>query len=149
MLAHSRVDWVAVEADGSRMLPVKAPGSHEPVVPVGTTLLVPVVGIDAFSKSIAEIAHRPERVCAITGLSLEDTLTPAALARLITSPEGGLKGAASTGRTAVLINKVESADEYAAAREVAESILRDPRVERVAIGALLGEEPKGWVVCSR
>jgi molybdenum cofactor cytidylyltransferase len=119
------------------------------VVPVGTTLLVPVVGIDAFSKSIAEIAHRPERVCAITGLSLEDTLTPAALARLLTSPEGGLKGAASAGRTAVLINKVESADEYAAAREVAEPILRDPRVERVAIGALLSEEPKGWVVCSR
>jgi molybdenum cofactor cytidylyltransferase len=149
MLAHPRVDWVAVEADGSRMLPVKAPGSHEPVIPVGTTLLVPVVGIDALSKSIAEIAHRPERVCAITGLSVEDTLTPAALARLITSPEGGLKGAASAGRTAVLINKVESAAEYALAREVADPILRDPTVERVVIGALLGDESKGWVVCSR
>jgi hypothetical protein len=42
MLAHLRIDWVVVEADGSRMLPVKAPGPHEPVVPIGTTLLVQV-----------------------------------------------------------------------------------------------------------
>ena len=149
MLAHPRVDWVVVEADGSRMLPVKAPAAHEPAIPVGTTLLVPVVGIDALSKPIAQIAHRPERVSAIAGLTVEDTLTPAALARLITSPEGGLKGAASAGRTAVLINKVESAAECALAREVAKTILRDPTVERVAIGALLGDEAKGWVVCSR
>jgi molybdenum cofactor cytidylyltransferase len=149
LLAHPRVTWVVVEADGSRMLPVKAPGPHEPVIPNGTTLLVPVVGIDALSKPIAEIAHRPERVCAITGLAPEERLTPAALARLITAPEGGLKNAASAGRAAVLINKVESATEFALAREVADPILRDPTVERVAIGALLGDEAKGWVVCSR
>jgi probable selenium-dependent hydroxylase accessory protein YqeC len=149
LLAHRRIDWVVVEADGSRMLPVKAPGPHEPVIPMGTTLLVPVVGIDALLKPIAETAHRPERVCAITGLSVEDTLTPAALARLMTSREGGLKGASSAGRTAVLINKVESAVEGALAREVADQILRDPEVERVAIGALLGDEAKGWVACSR
>ncbi len=47
LLAHPRVEWVVVEADGSRMLPVKAPGPHEPVIPNGTTLLVTVVGIDA------------------------------------------------------------------------------------------------------
>ena len=123
MLAHPRVTWVVVEADGSRMLPVKAPGPHEPVIPNGTTLLVPVVGIDALSKPIAEIAHRPERVCAITGLAPEDSLTPAALAHLITAPEGGLKNAASAGRAAVLINKVESAAERALAREVAEQVL--------------------------
>jgi molybdenum cofactor cytidylyltransferase len=149
MLAHPRVDWVIVEADGSRMLPVKAPAPHEPVIPVGTTLLVPVVGIDALLKPIGEIAHRPERVSAIAGLSVEDILTPAALARLITSPEGGLKGAASAGRTAVLINKVESASEFALAREVAGRILRDAAVERVAMGALLGAEGAGWVVSSR
>jgi probable selenium-dependent hydroxylase accessory protein YqeC len=148
MLEHPRVDWVVVEADGSRMLPVKAPGPHEPVIPIGTTLLVPVVGIDALSKPIAEIAHRPERVSAIVGLSVEDRLTPAALARLIASPEGGLKGSASAGRTAVLINKVESAAEFALAREVADQILRDPTVERAAIGALLGDGATGWVVCT-
>ena len=146
LLAHPRVDWVIVEADGSRMLPVKAPAPHEPVIPVDTTLLVPVVGIDALSKPIAEIAHRPERVGAIVGLSVEDSLTPAALARLIASPEGGLKGAASAGRSAVLINKVQSASEFAIAREVAEKILLDAAVERVAVGALLGAAGADWRV---
>jgi molybdenum cofactor cytidylyltransferase len=149
LLAHSRVDWVVVEADGSRMLPVKAPASHEPVVPIGTTLLVPVVGIDAFSKPIAEIAHRPERVCGITGLAEAETLTPAALAKLLISPEGGLKSASCAKRVAVLINKVESAAELALARETAGSILREPSVERVAIGALLGGGAGGWLVCTR
>ncbi|MBW2493956.1 MAG: putative selenium-dependent hydroxylase accessory protein YqeC, partial [Deltaproteobacteria bacterium] len=149
MLAHSRVDWVVVEADGSRMLPVKAPAPHEPVVPVGTTLLVPVVGIDALSKPIAEIAHRPERVCAIAGLAETDTLTPAALAKLLTSPQGGLKSASRAERAAVLINKVESAAELERARETADAILREPSVERVVIGALLGAGAKGWRVCGR
>jgi molybdenum cofactor cytidylyltransferase len=149
MLAHPRVDWVIVEADGSRMLPVKAPAPHEPVIPVGTTLLVPVVGIDALSKPIAEIAHRPDRVCAITGLAPEDHLTPTALARLITASEGGLKGAASAERTVVLINKVETAAEFAIAREVAEQILPDAAVERVAVGALLGADGADWLVCTR
>ena len=149
MLAHARIDWVIVEADGSRMLPVKAPASHEPVVPIGTTLLVPVAGIDALSKPIAEIAHRPERVCAITGLAEVDRLTPAALANLLTSPVGGLKNAPSAGRAAVLINKVESEGELALARETADAILRAPSVERVAIGALLGDAAKGWRVCTR
>jgi molybdenum cofactor cytidylyltransferase len=149
MLAHSRIDWVTVEADGSRMLPVKAPASHEPVVPSGTTLLIPVVGIDALSKPIAEIAHRPERVCAITGLADADTLTPTALAMLLTSPEGGLKNAPAAGRTAVLINKVESAAEFALARETADAILRESSVERVLAGALLGGDANGWRVYTR
>lgn len=149
LLAHPRVDWVVVEADGSRMLPVKAPAPHEPVIPTGTTLLVPVVGIDALCKPIAEIAHRPERVSAIAGIPAEETLTPAALARLITSPRGGLKGAAAVRRVAVLINKVESAPELALAREVAAEILRDEAVERVAMGGLLGREGAVWVVASR
>jgi len=149
LLAHPCVDWVIVEADGSRMRPVKAPASHEPVVPIGTTLLVPVVGIDALAKPIVEVAHRPERVCAITGIAETDCLTPAALAKLLTSPEGGLKDAPSAGRAAILINKVESAAELALARETADAMLRAPSVERVVIGALRGGAASGWRVCTR
>ncbi|MFA9421857.1 MAG: hypothetical protein ACERLB_17060, partial [Gammaproteobacteria bacterium] len=59
-LARPDVDWVVVEADGSRMLPVKAPAEHEPVVPEETSLFVSVVGIDALDDSIERVAHRPE-----------------------------------------------------------------------------------------
>ncbi len=149
MLARPGVDWVVVEADGSRMLPVKAPAAHEPVIPDETGLLVPVVGIDALSGPIREVAHRPERVSAITGLAPEETLTPEALAALLTSSQGGLKDAPQAARVAVLINKVESPAQLEAARRVARCILREPRVERVAIGALRGRLSPDWEVCSR
>ena len=97
-LARPDVDWVVVEADGSRMLPVKAPAEHEPVVPEQTDLLVCVVGIDALTEPIERVAHRPERVAEITGLDLSQHLTPGALGALLTSPRGGLKGAPDGAR---------------------------------------------------
>jgi probable selenium-dependent hydroxylase accessory protein YqeC len=91
-------------------------------------------------------------VSAIVGFAPEDALTPAALAALLTSPEGGRKHAAKASRVAVLINKVESARQRAAAREVARRVLGDPddapgaRVERVAIGALRDGASSRWEV---
>lgn len=149
MLARPGVDWVVVEADGSRMLPVKAPAAHEPVIPDETSLLVPVVGIDALSGPIREVAHRPERVSTITGLAPEESLTPEALGALLTSSQGGLKDAPQAARVAVLINKVESPSQLEAARRVAHCILGEPCVERVAIGALQGGLSSDWEVCSR
>ncbi len=148
-LALPRVDWVVVEADGSRMLPVKAPADHEPVVPERTSLLVCVVGIDALAEPIERVAHRPERVAEITGLGLSQHLTPEALGKLLTSPRGGLKGAPDGARVAVLINKVESSAQRAAAQRVADCVLREARIERVVIGALHSELGAGWEVRSR
>ena len=149
MLARAGVDWVVVEADGSRMLPVKAPAEHEPVIPDETSLLVPVVGIDALSEPIGTVAHRPERVSAITGLAQDETLTPEALATLLTSSRGGLKNVPRAARVAVLINKVESPSQRDAAHRVARYVLSEPRVERVAIGALRGRLFSDWEVRSQ
>jgi hypothetical protein len=76
MLANLRIDWVVVEADGSRMLPVKAPGSHEPVVPIGTTLLVQVgAPLDNSSRrtsfpALSTAMIKPPEPTAITVASL-------------------------------------------------------------------------------
>jgi len=43
-----------VEADGSRMLPAKAPAEYEPPVPSSTTLLVAVAGMDSVGPQIEE-----------------------------------------------------------------------------------------------
>jgi molybdenum cofactor cytidylyltransferase len=150
LLAHPRVDWVVVEADGSRMRPAKAPADHEPVIPAESTLLVPVAGIDALSAPIVEAAHRPERVCEITGLAPDQALTAEALALLLTSPVGGLKAAPPAARVALLINKVESPEQRDAARQVAQCALRESRVDRVLLGALAPRDgnPGGWEVVS-
>jgi molybdenum cofactor cytidylyltransferase len=147
-LALPSVDWVVVEADGSRMLPVKAPADHEPVVPQQTSLFVSIVGIDALADPIERVAHRPERVADITGLAASQHLTPEALGRLLTSPRGGLKGVPSGARVAVLINKVETSAQRDAAHRIADCVLRAARVERVVIGALQGDLRAGWEIRS-
>jgi molybdenum cofactor cytidylyltransferase len=148
LLTAAGVDWVVVEADGSRMRPVKAPADHEPVVPAETDLLVLVVGIDALAGPIREVAHRPERVSAVAGLAPDQVLTPETLATLLTSTRGGLKDVPGGARVVVVLNKVESPADLAAARAVATAVLAHERVERVLIGAL--RKPRsGWEVCGR
>lgn len=154
-LARAGVDWVVVEADGSRMLPVKAPASHEPVIPPEADLLVVVAGIDALSGPIRQVAHRPELVSAIAGCSADEVLSPEALAAVLASCEGGLKGIPKQARAVLLLNKVQSASQREAARRVARAALLEPRVERVAIGALQPgpsgalEEGEGWEFWAR
>ena len=149
LLARLGVGWVVVEADGSRMLPVKAPAEHEPVVPDETDWLVAVAGIDALSGPIRDVAHRPELVSAITSRAESERLTPEALAAVLVSPRGGLKNAPEAARAVVLLNKVETASQRELARRVARAALEEPRVERVAIGALKGGDAARWEVCSR
>jgi molybdenum cofactor cytidylyltransferase len=143
LLDRPGVQNVLVEADGSRMRPAKAPAAHEPVIPPGTTRLVPVLGIDALNGPIAETSHRPRRVAALTGLSPAAALTPAAAGALLVHPQGGLKDLPPGAQAIPLINKVETAADLAAARRVAAHALRQapPAAPQVVIGAVRTEEP--------
>lgn len=141
LLARPDVDYVVVEADGSRMRPCKAPAEHEPVIPPESTLVVPTAGIDALSGPIAEVAHRPERVADLTGLGIDERLTPKTLAQLLIDPFGGLKAIPAAARVVPLLNKVESQEELVAARQTAHLILGCERVSQVVLGALGTDEP--------
>lgn len=140
LLARPDVDIVLVEADGSRMRPIKAPADHEPVIPSGTTLVVPVVGIDALNGRLSQIAHRPEKMIALGIADSPDGLTAADIARLLAHPNGGLKGVPDGARVMPLLNKVETADQRAIAHDIAQLALRQsPRLEKISIGAVLGD----------
>lgn len=148
-LLRADVDWVVVEADGSRMRPVKAPAAHEPVVPREADLLIAVAGIDALAGPIRDVAHRPELVSAIAGLDASERLTPEALAEVLSSPHGGLKNRPELARASLLLNKVETRDQREAARRVARAALVHANVERVVIGALEGGQSSEWEVWLR
>jgi molybdenum cofactor cytidylyltransferase len=130
------------EADGSRMLPFKAPAEHEPVIPEETTLVVPVVGADVFGQPLdADHVHRPELVSALAGVPAGTSITPEIVARVIGHPRGGLKEMPAGARVVVLINKVESLPDRAPARETAERLLREPVIQSVLLTTLRGAEP--------
>lgn len=138
-LARPNVEIVVVEADGSRRRPVKAPAAHEPVIPPETTLGIIVVGIDALERPIVEVAHRPQLVCDLTGLSPQQNLTPAALTKLLTDQNGGLKGMPPKARVAVCLNKIETAQRHAAAVAAADQLLIHAQVERVVLTSMRPE----------
>ncbi len=136
LLAVANVDCVVVEADGSRMLPAKAPAEHEPVLPEETTLLVAIAGIDALDGPIEKTCHRPDRVSALVGRRVSESLDAASLARLLNHAEGGLKGLPEQARAVVLINKIETPEAWASARILAVEALQEAQVERVVLGAI-------------
>lgn len=99
---------LALEADGSKMRPFKAPADHEPVIPEAATHVVAVVGLDALDAPLdAEHVHRPERVRAIAGAAASHC-DAELIARVLASRRGGRKDVGDR-RFAVLVNKAELA----------------------------------------
>ncbi len=101
-------DFVLVEADGSKRLPVKAPESYEPVIPPGTDLVVGVIGLDCLDRPMdGRTVHRPERFSAVTGCAPGAPVAWEHLAALVRHPDGLFKGARSP--RAVFLNKSDLA----------------------------------------
>lgn len=146
LLARPDVAAVVVEADGSRMRPAKAPAGHEPAMPGGATAVVAVAGIDALHTPIRDACHRPERVAALTGASIDSRLTASELAGLLCHEEGGARSVPAGARFVILINKVESSADLRRAREVATLALAESRVERIVIGALAAGPQASWEI---
>lgn len=103
-------DYVLVEADGSRGLPVKAHLPHEPVIPDCAAQTVLLAGASGFGRPIREAVHRPERYCALSGASPGDTATPRNLAAVLAAERLGDR---------VFVNQADTAEALALAGELA------------------------------
>lgn len=126
-------DWLLVKADGARRREFKAPGPDEPVVPTQSTHVVVVASVRAVGSSLeAATVHRPQRVAAITGLAVGDTLTPASIGAVLASEAGGLNGIPDGARVTPLVNKADTP----ALRETARAVIRAAldRTDRFARG---------------
>ena len=87
-------DLIAIEADGARRLPLKAPAGHEPVVPARSGAVLAVIGLDCLGRRLDDtIAFRPELVAAAAGMNVGDVIAPRHLVSLASSPVGCFKSA--------------------------------------------------------
>jgi molybdenum cofactor cytidylyltransferase len=128
LFATSNADYILVEADGSHGRPLKAPASHEPVVPSTTTTVVILMGIDAVGRRLDEVVHRVEVAERFTGLAGDHILTPKDCATILTHPGGALRVSPASSRVLVGITKISSAAEATAAAAVAEHVREHPRI---------------------
>lgn len=76
-------DYLIIEADGSKRLPLKAHESFEPVIPPGTARTVCVVGLTGLGRLIAEAVHRPELFAALAHCGADEPATPERVARVL------------------------------------------------------------------
>ncbi len=140
----NQVSYVIVEADGAARKPLKAPNTTEPVIPENTTLVIPVVGVDAIGCRLTEEnVFRPEIVADLLGLSPGEIISAEAIAFLITHHQGIIKGSPSQARIIPFINKVDLSNGLVKAKDLASEILAigHPQIEQVILGQAQLSQP--------
>ncbi len=99
---------VFLEADGSKMKPLKAPAAHEPPIPEWVNHVVVSVGVSVIGKPLCEeYVHRSEIFSTLSGLELGKPVTWHAIMRMLTHPQGGLKNIPRNARKSVLLNQID------------------------------------------
>jgi len=122
-----------IEADGSRQLPLKAPAEHEPAIPDFVDTVVVVAGLSGLGKPLtSEWVHRPELFASLSGLVSGDIISVDALAKVLTSPSGGLKGIPPRAQRILLINQVDILELQAMALQLATKLIPEYRAIVVA-----------------
>lgn len=106
----SLADYVLVEADGAKMLPLKAHAEYEPVIPDCASLVVCVAGIDGVGLPVSETCHRPEHYAKLAGISQECQVTPEAVAAVLN---------AEALHDVLFINKVEAPAQWRMVERIA------------------------------
>ena len=132
-------DFIINEADGAARQPLKAPNATEPVIPVSSSLVVALVGIEAIGRPLSpETAFRVPIISRLTGLEGRAPITKEAVATLLTHPAGIIQHSPPRARIVPFINKVDEPSCLPVARALAEEILerRHPQIERVVFGAI-------------
>jgi molybdenum cofactor cytidylyltransferase len=97
-----------IEADGSRKLPLKAPGEDEPVIPDWVDEVLVLVGCSGFGKPLNDhTVFHPEIFSGLSGLPLEQPINLAAIIAMLIHPLGGRKNIPSVCRSLVVFNQAD------------------------------------------
>ena len=140
LVEMSVADYILVEADGASGLPIKAPDSHEPVIPQSSTLVLNVVGLDALEAPLnEEYCHRPTLAASICGLPKEAKLDSQAIADIMLSQEGGRKNQPRGSYWLPVINKIDNGDDMQRAEQIARALFKAGAEEVVFASALNGQ----------
>jgi molybdenum cofactor cytidylyltransferase len=142
LACHARSPFtLIVEADGARGLALKAPGANEPQIPPWAEEVIVCAGMSALGQFLsADLVHRPEIFSQFSGLAVGDEITPAAMIKVLTDPQGGLKGIPSRAGKTLLLNQADDDIRQAQAAQIAPEALSHG-FDRVVVASLGADSP--------
>ena len=111
---ESIADFILVEADGSRRLPLKVPATNEPVIPRGNKKTVLICGIDALNNRIIDICHRAEETAKFLNKDIYEKVDIIDIAKILNFAYSNIDCA--------VINKVDNDIDYNNALKISEYI---------------------------
>ena len=122
-------DFVLVEADGSKRLPLKAHAPHEPVIPPESGRTILMAGASGFGKPVRAAAHRPGLYARLAGCGADEPVTPEIAARVILAEGLGDE---------IIVNQSETPEARENARRLAENL---------PLPVFAGSLRRGEIVC--
>jgi len=131
------------EADGCASFSIKMPKDTEPVLMQNAEYLVPVIGSDCLYRPLGpEVIFRWEIFAEHFPGHTGECLTPQLAADILMHPHGVCKDCNTGTKIIPFINKVDTPEQDAAARDLAHKILHNGNfpVERVLFGSVLQEK---------
>lgn len=125
-LNNARIfDWILVEADGARLLPLKVPAGHEPCIPGESSHVLAMAGLTAIGAPLDEDhVCRSARYAELSGLAPGASVTPASVARVCAHPEGLFKGAPDGAVRLLWLNQADVTGALEHGREILDLLHR-------------------------
>lgn len=131
-------DYILIEGDGSKRKPIKAPGSHEPVIPNKATITIGLIGLDSIGKAIKdENVHRAEIFCDITASTVGELIDCHKIVKLIQSPYGLFKGVPLGSKKFLILNKADTIARRTQGEWIKDYLIRENNnIDDIVIGCM-------------
>jgi probable selenium-dependent hydroxylase accessory protein YqeC len=111
--------WILVEADGAAGRPLKAPATHEPVIPGSCTHAIGVVGLSVLGKPLNESwVFRTEAFTELIGRPQGQIISEEAVADLIVHPLGLMKGIPKESTGYVFLNQADYSEKVKSGQRI-------------------------------
>ncbi len=141
LYSYNYIDFLLIEADGSKQKPIKAPADFEPVIPDCATKVVGVIGLDAIGQAAEDsTVHRFSEFSKITGCSSGEEIRINHILKLIEHKEGLLKDKKDHMEGYVLLNKADNEVRLAIAKKIKQD-LNEGKGMKTLIGCVSSTNP--------
>lgn len=125
-----------LEADGSRSIPLKAPGEHEPPIPGWVHQVLILAGLSMVGEPLSEqTVYRAARFSELSGLQAGELISITHVRDVLLHPLGGLKNIPAKADKTVIFNQADTSEDQDLAGSVACELL-EGGYDRVVIGGL-------------